>query len=157
MIWNNGRVHDCEVTHLGRYDDHRGWLSELFRQDELPIDIHPVMAYISLTRTGITRGPHEHMDQTDLFVFFHGSFRIYLWDNRRGSSTYLTRQIIDAGEVAPTKILVPPGVIHAYRNVGKSDAYVINCPNRLYAGKNKLHPIDEIRWEERADHNLMID
>jgi dTDP-4-dehydrorhamnose 3,5-epimerase len=43
---------------------------------------------------------------------------------------------------------VPPGVVHAYRNVGDDDAFVLNFPDRLYAGKNKAEPVDEIRHEE---------
>ncbi len=27
------------------------------------------MAYISLDQPGVTRGPHEHVDQADLFLF----------------------------------------------------------------------------------------
>jgi len=157
MNWKNGIIHDCTVTTLQRYEDSRGWLAELFRHDELPVDNHPVMAYVSSTHKGITRGPHEHVEQTDLFIFFDGSFRVYLWDHRKGSVSYGVRQIIDAGENAPTKILVPPGVIHAYCNVGTSDAWIINCPNQLYAGKNKSGLVDEIRWEEKTDHNLIID
>ncbi|MCY4170252.1 MAG: dTDP-4-dehydrorhamnose 3,5-epimerase family protein [Bacteroidetes bacterium] len=157
MKWHSGIVHDCNLIPLNRYEDSRGWLSELFRHDELPVDIHPAMAYVSLTHQGITRGPHEHVHQTDLFIFFHGSFRVYLWDHRKDSLSYGIRQTIDAGKNRPLKLVVPPGVIHAYRNMGTSDALVINCPNQLYAGKQKLDPIDEIRWEERTDHNLIID
>ena len=37
---------------LVRYEDSRGWLAEIFRQDELPVEHHPVMAYISVTSRG---------------------------------------------------------------------------------------------------------
>ena len=43
---------------------------------------------------------------------------------------------------------VPPGVVHAYRNVGSSDAFVLNFPDKLYAGWGKKEPVDEIRHEE---------
>ena len=35
------------VREITRHDDGRGWLSELFRQDELPREFHPVMGYVS--------------------------------------------------------------------------------------------------------------
>ncbi len=157
MIWKEGIVHDCLVRQLSRHEDARGWLSEIFRHDELPKNIHPEMAYISLTRAGVARGPHEHRYQTDLFAFVNGSFRVYLWDDRRTSATYGIRQLLDTGVDTPTTVIVPPGVIHAYRNIGTSDAFVINCPNQLYAGKNKSDPVDEIRWEDRTEHNLILD
>ena len=37
---------------------------------------------------------------------------------------------------------------HAYRNVGETDATVLNFPDRLYAGWGKKEPVDEIRHEE---------
>lgn len=157
MNWRTGVVHDCIVRPLPRYTDERGWLSEIFRHDELEKEFHPVMAYVSLTRAGITRGPHEHCHQTDLFAFLNGSFRIYLWDDRKGSLTYGIRQVLDTGVESPTIVLIPPGVIHAYRNTGASDALVINCPNRLYAGRGKMDPVDEIRWEEHPERNLILD
>ena len=157
MIWKKGILPDCIVSPLPRHEDERGWLSEIFRHDELEKNLHPEMAYVSLTRAGVSRGPHEHHHQTDLFAFVNGSFRLYLWDNRSKSPTYGVRQVLDTGSEYPTTVIVPPGVIHAYKNTGSSNALVINCPNRLYAGHQKMEPVDEIRWEERPDHNLILD
>ena len=157
MTWKMGTVHDCVVRQLTHYTDARGWLSEIFRQDELAPEVHPAMAYVSMTHAGIARGPHEHLHQTDIFAFLSGTFRLYLWDNRSGSPTYGVRQILDTGSDNPCTVQVPPGVIHAYRNTGTSDAFVINCPNRLYAGHGRAEAVDEIRWEEQTDHNLILD
>jgi dTDP-4-dehydrorhamnose 3,5-epimerase len=52
------------------------------------------------------------------------------------------------GESNPAAVWVPPGVVHAYRNVGTVPGLVINAPNRLYAGWGKGEPVDEIRHEE---------
>jgi dTDP-4-dehydrorhamnose 3,5-epimerase-like enzyme len=56
------------VRDIRKFEDDRGWLTELFRHDELAPEFFPVMAYISSTLPGVTRGPHEHVDQADLFV-----------------------------------------------------------------------------------------
>lgn len=109
------------------------------------------MGYVSLTYPGVTRGPHEHREQTDLFVFFSGAFRLFLWDHRADSPTCGHRQIENLGADRPCTVIVPPGVIHAYRNVGATDAIIINCPNRLYAGSGKADPVDEIRHEDGSD------
>ena len=156
MNWIDGPVYDCRVTPLHKFVDERGWLAEVFRQDNLDAMHHPVMAYLSLTHPGIARGPHEHVRQTDLFVFFSGLFRLYLWDARAASPSYGHRHVIDLGETSPASVLVPPGVVHAYRNVGTRDALILNCPNALYAGQGKAAPVDEIRHEDRADHLFMM-
>lgn len=155
--WRDGQIHDCPIKPLDKHHDERGWLAEFFRHDEIDAGIYPLMGYISLTKPGVARGPHEHEDQTDLFVFFNGTFRLFLWDPREDSPTFGTRHIVDLGRRNPAAVIVPPGVVHAYRNVGESDALIINCPNRLYAGWGKKEPVDEIRHEDRGDEVFSMD
>lgn len=133
------------IRPLATHGDSRGWLTELFRSDELPEGLRPEMAYLSVTKPGVARGPHEHVGQTDLFVFLDGRYRLYLWENRPGREP--ARAVYEFGEHAPTAVVVPPGVVHAYRNVGDRDASVLNFPNRLYAGWGRSEPVDEIRHE----------
>ncbi|CAM3273415.1 dTDP-4-dehydrorhamnose 3,5-epimerase family protein [Rhodothermus bifroesti] len=157
MNWQEGPIAGCIIRPLRRFEDSRGWLAEFFRQDELDPTVYPVMGYLSLTHPGVTRGPHEHRKQTDLFVFFHGQLRLYLWDTRPDAPTYGYRQVLDVGEVNPVIVLVPPGVVHAYRNTGTEPALLINCPNQLYAGWGRKEAVDEIRHENRPDHPFTMD
>src|SRR5881227_887765 len=60
-----GQINDVVVRELRRFNDRRGWLSEIFRHDELDAEFLPAMAYISSTNAGVVRGPHEHVDQAD--------------------------------------------------------------------------------------------
>ena len=157
MNWIVGEIEGCTLTPLKAYTDERGWLAEFFRHDELPLRQHPVMGYVSMTKAGVVRGPHEHVHQTDLFVFFHGAFRLYLWDTRDDSATKGVKAIYTVGEAHPSMILVPPGVVHAYKNIGLTDGLIVNCPNQLYAGEGKAEPVDEIRHEDRTDSPFVID
>jgi dTDP-4-dehydrorhamnose 3,5-epimerase len=134
------------IRPLPRFADSRGWLVELFREDELPKGFTPAMGYLSLTHPGVARGPHEHRDQSDGFVFLSGTFEITLWENRPDKPPQ--KQMFTAGEANPAFMIVPPGVVHAYRNVGDTDALVLNFPDRLYAGWGKKEPVDEIRHED---------
>src|SRR5262245_55393671 len=133
---------------LQKHADVRGWLCELFRQDELPVGICPVMAYLSLTQPGAARGPHEHAEQTDCFCFLGPSpFLVYLWDARPSSPT---RGNFHTELVRPersVRLIVPPGVVHAYKNVGAEPGLVFNAPDRLYRGPGKRGPVDEVRHE----------
>jgi dTDP-4-dehydrorhamnose 3,5-epimerase len=134
---------------LQKYHDHRGWLCELFRDDELPAGFRPAMAYISMSGAGITRGPHEHVEQTDCFAFLGPSnFKVYLWDGRPSSPTYRVRQVEVVGADRPMLLIIPPGVAHAYRNVGGEPGIVFNCPDRLFKGRGRKEPVDEIRHED---------
>jgi dTDP-4-dehydrorhamnose 3,5-epimerase len=147
--YQKGKIHDVTVRPLTKFLDERGWLAELFRSDELDADLMPTMAYISMTQPGVARGPHEHVDQTDYFCFIGPSnFKVYLWDARVDSPTAGAKQVFFAGVDSPLMVLVPPGVVHAYKNVGNENGIVFNGPNRLYAGPGKREPVDEIRHEE---------
>ena len=78
------------VTHPKvRFSDQRGWLTELFRADELPSGFIPVMAYVSETLPQMSRGPHEHKEQADYLIFIGpGDLKLYLWDARPVSPTW---------------------------------------------------------------------
>lgn len=130
---------------LNRRSDDRGWLVELFRSDEPHGGVLPAMAYISQTKPGVVRGPHEHERQTDLFAFLDGRFRVVLWENRPGLPPIREEHVV--GAERPTAIVVPPGVVHAYQNIGQAPATVINLPDQLYAGPGRSQPVDEIRHE----------
>lgn len=153
-----GKIHDVVVRPLTKFLDDRGWLSELFRIDELEGLMVPVMSYLSMTKPGVARGPHEHLEQTDYFCFLGPSnFRIYLWDARPDSPTFAVSQCFYAGLDAPRMVIVPPGVVHAYKNVGIENGLVFNAPDRLYAGEGKRSLVDEIRHEEAAGSPFSLD
>lgn len=140
------------IRDLRPFPDKRGWLAELFRHDELEGEFYPAMAYTSATNPGVTRGPHEHVDQADLFCFLGPSnFKLRLWDNRPDSKTFKNVVTLVVGEENPKSVLIPAGVVHAYQNVGEVPGIVFNCPNRLYMGQNKKEPVDEIRHEDDPD------
>lgn len=158
MQFQPGPIHGVIWKPLTTYRDSRGWLCELFRHDELAAEFHPVMAYISMTDAGVVRGPHEHVDQSDCFCFLGpSSFKVYLWDRRTDSPTYLASQTEVVGVDRPMLLIVPPGVVHAYKNVGAEPGLVFNCPNRLYKGQGRKEPVDEIRHEEQADSPYRLD
>jgi dTDP-4-dehydrorhamnose 3,5-epimerase len=158
MEFRTGPIEGVIWKPLKRYTDHRGWLCELFRHDELPPEYHPVMGYISLTEPGVARGPHEHVDQSDLFCFLGpGNFKIYLWDNRPKSPTYRARVVDVVGADKPMLVIIPPGVAHAYRNVSSEQAVSFNCANRLYKGPGRKEPVDEIRHEEDPNTPFHLD
>jgi len=135
------------VKKLNKFEDERGWLMEIFRTDELKYQ--PVMSYVSVTKPGVVRGPHEHANQSDLFVFLGpGNFELHLWDNRKDSATNGEYVKIEAGENNPVAVIVPPGVVHGYKCVSEIDAWCINLPDKLYKGEDKKEEVDEIRWEK---------
>ena len=144
------------VRSLSRHEDERGWLCELHRSDVW--DHQAAMCYASWTLPGKARGPHEHVYQSDCFAFIGpGTFRLYLWDARHESKTYLQRMRLDVGADRPVAVLVPPRVVHAYKCISEQKGLVMNLPDKLYAGLLRKQGVDEIRHEDKEDSSFTLD
>lgn len=158
-FFTKGKIQDVVVYTLKKFVDERGYLAELFRHDELAEEFYPVMAYISFTEPLVQRGPHEHVEQADLFCFIGtGNFKLRLWDNRQDSPTFRYVMTMFVGADNPQAVIIPKGVVHAYKNVSTTEkGMVINCPNRLYMGEGKREEIDEIRHEDDPDTIFRMD
>ena len=158
LSFTDGPIEGVTLAPLAPHEDHRGWLVELYREDEMPPERHPVMVYVSETLPGVARGPHEHVDQTDYFAFVGpGEFMLYLWDARANSPTRGHRMKLAVGQDNKQGAIVPPGVVHAYKNIGSIPGWVFNAPNRLFAGAGRREPIDEIRHENQTDSLYVLD
>ena len=156
MFTLSEKIDGVVVQPLARHEDERGWLTELYRGDEW--DHQVAMCYMSWTKPGTSRGPHEHTFQSDYFAFLGpGSFRVYLWDMRKESKTYLHRMKLDVGEDRSVAILVPPRVVHAYKCISEQMGLVVNLPDKLYGGVQRKQAVDEIRHEERRDSPFQLD
>lgn len=157
-MFSEGSIKDVIIKPLKKHKDDRGWLVELFREDEVDPEIMPVMSYISETLPGVARGPHEHVDQTDYFAFIGPStFKLYLWDDRKNSPTYKNKMAFTAGVDEPMVVVIPPGIVHAYKNVGQDNGIVFNAPNRLFAGRHRKEQVDEIRHEDDPGSPFQLD
>jgi len=143
------------IKDLVKNQDDRGWLMEIFRQDEL--EFTPAMAYLSFTNSGVIRGPHEHVKQSDCFIFpGPGVFKLCLWDRRPDSATSGEYLELELGAVRPALVIVPPGIVHGYKCISQEAGLSINLPDKLYKGPGKQEEVDEIRWENMADSPYQI-
>jgi dTDP-4-dehydrorhamnose 3,5-epimerase len=158
MNFKKGPIEGVEIKPFRKFVDERGWLAEIFRQDELPAWFRPAMSYVSLTKPGVLRGPHEHVEQADLFCWVGpGDFKVSLWDNRPLSPTYQNRMEFCMGVNNPGSVIIPKGVVHCYRCVSHEPGLVINCPDQLFMGVDKKAPIDEIRHEDDPSNPFVLD
>jgi dTDP-4-dehydrorhamnose 3,5-epimerase len=153
MEFKKGEIEGVVIDKLIKFFDERGFLVETFRIDNLPDNLQLEMSYVSYTKPGITRGPHEHNKQTDIFCFIGpGNFMIKLWDNRKESKTFGYYMEIIGGEDNPIRVIVPPGIVHGYKNISsEADGMVLNYPDKLYRGSGKKEEVDEIRHEDKED------
>lgn len=150
------------IKELTEYHDDRGITAELFRIDELD-NFQPAMGYVSYTFPKKSRGPHEHIHQTDCFIFCGPALTcLTLWDNRSLSDNYediiKTKESFMLNQDKMTMVIIPPGVIHGYRNCSPDlQLEIFNFPNRLYKGEGRGYPVDEIRHEAKPSNPYVLD
>ena len=97
-----------EVIPLQRFDDPRGWFSELARASRLPKPIR--QTNISFSEQGTIRGLHYHeRGQDDLFVCLQGRARVVALD--RDSGRTFSEDIGDDNFAA---VYVPGTLAHGF-------------------------------------------
>jgi dTDP-4-dehydrorhamnose 3,5-epimerase len=93
---------------LRRFDDNRGWFSELRRDSALPK--RTVQTNLVFSRKGVVRGLHYHeRGQDDLFIVVEGTARVVVLD--RGAGATFTE---DIGDENPVGLYVPGHHAHGY-------------------------------------------
>lgn len=116
--------------------DKRGELCEIYNPAWGFSDGPVAYAYMASIRPGRLKGWVVHKEQTDRLFVQTGFLLIVLYDTRDGSPTYGMVNEIDLSERRRGLVKIPPGVAHAVINVGATDGYFVNLPDRPYNHAN---------------------
>jgi dTDP-4-dehydrorhamnose 3,5-epimerase len=93
---------------LCRFEDERGWFTELMRAGALPKPVR--QSNLVFSRRGVIRGLHFHeRGQDDLFVCVQGMVRVVVLDRETGE-TYTE----DIGDENPVALYIPGTRAHGY-------------------------------------------
>lgn len=117
------------------YPDDRGYFLEVQRLGRgLAGAFPPESTQVSaaLNYPGTIKAFHFHLRQTDLWVPARGMFQVVLVDLRLGSPTFGRRNTLYVGALRPWQTLIPPGVAHGYKVIGKDDSLLVYMTDRFY-------------------------
>jgi dTDP-4-dehydrorhamnose 3,5-epimerase len=93
---------------LRRFEDDRGWFTELMRSSLLPKPVR--QANLAFSRAGVIRGLHYHdRGQDDLFACVRGMVRVVALDRESGGT--FTE---DIGDENPVAIYIRGTLAHGY-------------------------------------------
>jgi dTDP-4-dehydrorhamnose 3,5-epimerase len=123
------------VQPISLWPDDRGYFLEVQRIGKgLAAHFPPESSQVSaaLNYPGIIKAFHYHLDQTDCWTPAAGMFQVALADLREGSPTFGARNTIYAGALRPWQILIPPGVAHGYKIVGRDPSVLVYMTDRFY-------------------------
>ena len=94
-----------------------------------------------MTRPGVIKAFHYHLEQDDIFVPLLGTIRIALVDFRSDSPTYGLANSIFCGEQYLKAVRIPRGVAHRYEVLPGKDMVMVYYTNQHY------DPNDEFRFD----------
>jgi len=131
--------------------DERGRLGEIFRADD-PWFEKFGQVYFTTTYPGVVKAWHYHKKQTDHFYVISGMVKIALCDQRKDSPTNGVVNELYLGEHCPGLLRIPPGVLHGWMCVSRTEACIINVVSEMY---NYEEP-DEFRTDPH-ENNIPYD
>jgi dTDP-4-dehydrorhamnose 3,5-epimerase len=101
-------VDGVRLIPLRRFEDGRGWFTELMRASELPDGVR--QSNLVFSREGVIRGLHYHeRGQCDLFCCVQGMVRVVVLDRESGET--FTE---DIGDENPAAVWIPGHHAHGY-------------------------------------------
>ncbi|MEA2928660.1 MAG: dTDP-4-dehydrorhamnose 3,5-epimerase [Hyphomicrobiales bacterium] len=109
-----------------------GHVSEIARVDWDIIAQPIVQVHLTTTLPGRVRAWGLHQAITDRLFVVSGLVKIVVFDGRTGSPTFGKFNEITVSEKSPGLLTIAPFLYHGWKNIGTSDAVIINMPDRMY-------------------------
>jgi dTDP-4-dehydrorhamnose 3,5-epimerase len=107
-----------------------------------------VQVHITTTFAGRVRAWGLHPLGTDRLFVVSGLVKLVVFDGRKDSSTFGTLSEFVVSEKNPGLLIVPPNLYHGWKNIGTTEAVIINMPSRpyQYEGPDAL----DLSWDSDA-------
>ncbi|HEV2445954.1 MAG TPA: dTDP-4-dehydrorhamnose 3,5-epimerase family protein [Candidatus Sulfopaludibacter sp.] len=128
-------IEGVRLAPLAIYPDDRGYFLEVQRLGRgLAAAFPPETTQVSaaLNYPGSIKAFHYHQHQTDCWSPVKGLLQVVLVDLRTASPTFGVRNTLYVGTLRPWQLLIPPGVGHGYKVIGKEDSLLVYTTDRFY-------------------------
>ena len=109
-----------------------GHLTEIARADWEMLGGPVVQVHLTTTLPSRVRAWGLHQEGSDRLFVAQGLVTICVFDGRNGSPSQGRVNEFTLSERNPGLLLIPPNLYHGWRNIGSSEALIINMPTRLY-------------------------
>jgi len=148
-------IEGVKLKQLKVIPDERGRLMEILRCDDECFQQFG-QVYVTTAFPGVIKAWHYHKLQSDNFTCVYGEILLALYDGRDGSPTFgqINDFIISPSQVK--LIHIPKNIYHGFKNIGDSEAIVINTVSLPYNYKNpdehRLDPFDKTigyKWDRK--------
>jgi dTDP-4-dehydrorhamnose 3,5-epimerase len=91
-----------------------------------------VQVHVTTTLAGRHRAWGLHQRSTDRLFVASGLVKFAVFDGRLESPTYGCVNEVTMSETSPGLLIIPPNLYHGWKNIGSSEAIIINMPTAMY-------------------------
>ncbi len=115
-----------------------GWLLPIFNINDKFVDEaqHPKQVYLTVISPKGVKGPHLHLKRWGLFTCIKGNAKIII-RTENGYDEYFSGEDYNFATIQ-----VPAGTPAALKNLGNSEAYIINMPSPAWSIDDQdEHPV----------------
>ena len=91
-----------------------------------------VQVHVTTTLPGRIRAWGLHQRSMDRLFVVSGLVTIVVFDGRNDSPTRGRVNVLTISERNPGLLLIPPNLYHGWKNIGTSEATIINMPDQMY-------------------------
>jgi dTDP-4-dehydrorhamnose 3,5-epimerase len=109
-----------------------GHVTEVARASWPELTAEIVQVHITTTMPGRTRAWGLHQRSTDRLFVVSGLVKIVVYDGQTASPTFGKVNQFTVSEKNPGLLIIPPNLYHGWRNIGITEAVIINMPDRMY-------------------------
>ncbi len=133
------------------HDD--GHVSEIARTSWDIIEAPIVQVHITTTLVGRVRAWGLHQRGTDRLFVVSGLIRFAVFDGREDSPTFGQISEFIVSEKNPGLLTISPNLYHGWKNIGTTEAVIINMPDRLY--DYEAPDALDLPWDSEAARRLV--
>jgi dTDP-4-dehydrorhamnose 3,5-epimerase len=112
-----------------------------------------VQVHITTTLPARIRAWGLHQISMDRLFVVSGLVTIVVFDGRNGSPTQGRVNSFTVSERNPGLLLIPPNLYHGWKNIGTSEAVIINMPDRMY-NYEQADALD-LPWDSEAARRIV--
>jgi dTDP-4-dehydrorhamnose 3,5-epimerase len=130
-----------------------GHVTEVARADWQLLGEPLVQVHITTTFPGRVRAWGLHQQSTDRLFVVAGLVKIVVFDGRNGSPTHGKINEFTVSEKNPGLLVIPPNLYHGWKNIGTTEAIIINMPSRAY--NYEAPDALDLPWDSEAAERIV--
>lgn len=112
-----------------------------------------VQVHITTTFAGRVRAWGLHTLGTDRLFVVSGLVKLVVFDGREDSPTFRQLSEFVVSEKNPGLLVIPPNLYHGWKNIGTTEAIIINMPDRMY-DYDRPDALD-LPWDSEAARRII--